>query len=94
MILHPDDRGWLVEAYTEACHEHAPFSANLRMRQRGHAYRWMQFHATPTFRMDGEFAGYVGSVREAKRPVTVRSDRQPTDSKRPPPLNRRSTGRY
>ncbi len=65
MILHPDDRGWLAEAYTEASFDRAPFSAKLRMRRRGRAYRWMLFHATPIFRIDGEFTGYVGLLRNA-----------------------------
>jgi len=63
MILHPDDGGWLVEAFTEASFDHVPFSAKLRMRRRGRAYRWMLFHATPTFREDGVFTGYVGSLK-------------------------------
>jgi PAS domain-containing protein len=67
MILHPDDHGWFVEAYQEACHEHAPFSAKLRMRRRGHAYRWMLFYGTPTFQQDGRFTGYVGSLRTAPK---------------------------
>jgi hypothetical protein len=67
MILHPDDRGWFVEAYREAQYEHAPFSAKLRMRRGGRAYRWMLFYATPTFHSDGAFKGYVASLRRAPR---------------------------
>jgi hypothetical protein len=67
MILHPDDCGWLIEAYNEAKLEHAPFSAQIRMRRRGHAYRWMLFYGTPAFRENGEFAGYVGLLKAAPK---------------------------
>jgi hypothetical protein len=67
MILHPDDRAWLVEAYKEAHPYRAPFSAKIRVRRRGHAYRWMLFYGTPAFGQDGEFTGYVGLLKAAPK---------------------------
>jgi len=67
LAMHPDDRGWFVEAYLAASRERVAFSARLRLRDRGRTYRWVLFHGTPTFREDGEFAGYVGCVTNASR---------------------------
>jgi hypothetical protein len=81
--MHPDDRAWFVEAYTEASQEHVPFSAKLRMRRRGHAYRWMLFYAHPAFRDDGAFAGYVVAIGDtAKRSSEAKPRAVPPRSRR------------
>ena len=58
--VHPEDFERRQQAYSEAGQSRRRFELEYRVRRANGEYRWMLDVATPRFRSDGEFAGYVG----------------------------------
>lgn len=69
-IVHPDDLERRRRAFSEAVELRQKSQLEYRVRRADGEYRWMLDVATPRFRPDGEFVGYVGimiDVTEFKR---------------------------
>jgi PAS domain S-box-containing protein len=60
--LHPEDRGWVKEAWQTTHARLAAFQAEYRLRSAAGAWRWVIDAAEPRLGADGALLGYVGSV--------------------------------
>lgn len=58
----PEDLERCLHIYRDAFEAKRVFSIEFRMRRHDGEYRWMIGHGAPFSDMDGNFAGYVGSV--------------------------------
>jgi PAS domain S-box-containing protein len=68
--LHPEDAAECLAAYTLACEERAPFTAEYRLRRSDGEYRWLLDTGAPIRDEEGRFVGYVGSSMD----ITQRKD--------------------
>jgi PAS domain S-box-containing protein len=59
--FHPDDREMCLQLYQEHFAERDPFKVEYRLRRADGKYRWILDQASPQFRADGSFAGYIGT---------------------------------
>ncbi|MFC7515429.1 EAL domain-containing protein [Herbaspirillum sp. GCM10030257] len=59
-LLHPDDTAPYLKAIRHAQLARAPMTHRLRVRRTHDGWRWLESHAAPWFREDGEYAGHVG----------------------------------
>lgn len=68
--LHPDDHsGWLT-TFSEHFEQRCPFETQIRLARADGHYKLVTVSARPWSEADGEFAGFVGSVRiEAPPPA-------------------------
>lgn len=59
--IHPDDYARCLTLYTTAFNAHRTFETEYRMRRADGHYRWLLSRGVPRFRLDGSFAGYIGT---------------------------------
>ncbi len=60
--LHPAEQKRYLESYLQAYHTRQPFEFEHRLRHRDGEYHWMVNIAYPFNDLEGEFAGYLGSL--------------------------------
>ena len=61
-LLHPDDAGWVAEAWLRAMASATPFREEFRVRDFEGEYRWVISHAVATLEPGGEVACWYGAV--------------------------------
>ena len=61
-MIHPDDAGWVAEAWTRAMGGVVAFREELRIRDRDGEYRWVVSHAVPAIDEDGAVTRWYGTV--------------------------------
>ncbi|MBZ0104441.1 MAG: PAS domain S-box protein [Sulfuricella denitrificans] len=61
-VVNPEDLERCMQVYRDAFEARSAFSIEFRMRRHDGEYRWMIGQGAPFTDMDGNFAGYVGSV--------------------------------
>jgi PAS domain S-box-containing protein len=61
-LIHPQYRRAVVRVSRQAFEALRPFSVEAPLRRHDGEYCWMLVKATPRFREDGSFAGYVGCL--------------------------------
>jgi PAS domain S-box-containing protein len=60
-LMHPDDRGAVIEIFSNAFQKKEPWVWEFRMPARNGQYRWLLARGMPRFTADGAFAGYISS---------------------------------
>ncbi len=60
--VHPDDRAWVAEAWSQSLSEGAPSSAEFRFQRPDGAVTWLESNAAPLRGQDGNVVGYIGTV--------------------------------
>jgi len=60
-LVHPDERQAFMESYLGAVQNKSQFIGEVQMLDKSGKYRWILSQATPRFRANGTFAGYIGS---------------------------------
>ncbi|MCJ2081446.1 PAS domain S-box protein [Methylobacterium sp. J-090] len=60
-IVHPDDRGGVVETWGAALAEGTPYETSFRIRRADGAYRWFLVRAEPIRAADGVIVRWVGT---------------------------------
>ena len=69
-LIHPEDRGRLLDAYHAGFEQKGDFHAEYRLRHRDGEYRWMKEHGSPRLDAQNDVVGYIGTtcdVSEQKR---------------------------
>ncbi len=64
--LHPDDLDSCRQALARAQREHAPFTAEYRLRNGSGEYRWMLDTGTPRYAETGAFEGFIGCTLDVQ----------------------------
>ena len=59
--VHPEDLSSCLSIYQKAFQACKPFQREYRLQRWNKKYRWLLDYGTPRFRLDGSFAGYIGS---------------------------------
>lgn len=62
--IHPDDVERCMKSYKEALDARREFTMEYRLRRYDGEYRWMVNRATPRYKPNGVFAGYIGSCSD------------------------------
>jgi PAS domain S-box-containing protein len=62
--LHPDDRNLCIETYIKAFTSRQPFHVQYRLQRGDRSYTWVEDNGTPLNRLNGSFAGYLGTVTD------------------------------
>ena len=69
-LIHPNDRGRLLDAYHAGFDQKGDFHAEYRLWHRDGEYRWMKEHGSPRLDAQNDVVGYIGTtwdVSEQKR---------------------------
>ena len=61
-LIHPDDQNRYQERYHLSLVGKVPFTDELRILNHSGNYRWLLATATPRFKADGSFAGFISSA--------------------------------
>ncbi len=69
--IHSDDREAYLAIYRKSFEERLPFSFEYRLRRNDGEYRWMQEKASPLFKPDGTFNGYLGTCTDVHLQKTL-----------------------
>jgi PAS domain S-box-containing protein len=62
--LHPDDRNLCIETYIKSFTSRQPFHVQYRLQRGDRSYTWVEDNGTPLNRLNGSFAGYLGTVTD------------------------------
>jgi PAS domain S-box-containing protein len=62
--LHPDDRDLCIETYIKSFTSRQSFHMQYRLQRGDTTYTWVEDNGKPLFRLDGSFAGYLGTVTD------------------------------
>ncbi|WP_207423044.1 PAS domain S-box protein [Desertivirga brevis] len=60
-LIHPEDKDAYLNLYLDAVKNQAPYTGEYRILSASGEYRWLYAFATPRFKPDGSFAGFIGS---------------------------------
>lgn len=71
--VHPADFERCLCAYREAFENRKPFEMEYRLLRHDGVYRWILDHGAPSYRPDGEFAGFVGSCVDVTERVEAQA---------------------
>ncbi len=63
-IVHSDDKGRCLEAYTDAFRKRQPFKVEYRLRCHDGGFRWVEDSGLPRFAADGEYLGFIGTCTD------------------------------
>ncbi|RRB13752.1 chemotaxis protein CheB [Larkinella knui] len=69
--IHPDDRQNYLARFHVSFEKRQPFSSEYRLRRHDGEYRWMLEHASPIFKSDGSFNGYLGTCSDVHLQKTL-----------------------
>ncbi|NLK27335.1 MAG: PAS domain S-box protein [Clostridiales bacterium] len=61
-VMHPKDLDKYVQARTNAMHTMESFQVEGRVLRKDGVYRWCLISGSPYFDLDGQFAGYIGTI--------------------------------
>jgi len=62
--VHKDDLDRLLKVYYSSFDEQKPFQVEYRLRRHDGEYIWVMSAAKPTYSLQGEFTGYIGTVTD------------------------------
>jgi diguanylate cyclase (GGDEF)-like protein/PAS domain S-box-containing protein len=62
VVVHPDDRSMLLDAFERATRDHAQLQIEYRLRRANGEWAWVIDTGAPRLSDDGELLGYAGSV--------------------------------
>lgn len=62
--IHPQDRNHSFKLFREALKERQTFRIHYRLQRQDGVYRWVTVLGRPFKDLDGEYAGYVGSIQD------------------------------
>jgi PAS domain S-box-containing protein len=62
--IHPDDVGYSLRTFEEACDRRESFRMEYRVRRHDGQYRWVLDSGAPRFDADGGYAGFIGSAMD------------------------------
>jgi PAS domain S-box-containing protein len=65
--VHPEDRERCHTRYLSAFESRQPFQLECRMQRADGSYAWLALNGVPQYLLNGQFAGYAGSIRTIKR---------------------------
>ena len=63
-VPHPDDRNLCIETYIKSFTSRQPFHVQYRLQRGDRSYTWVEDNGTPLNRLNGSFAGYLGTVTD------------------------------
>jgi two-component system CheB/CheR fusion protein len=66
-MLHPDDQADYERTFQTHFGSRQPFQIEYRLRRHDGDYRWMLENAQPTFALDGQFTGFIGTAADVQR---------------------------
>lgn len=72
--LHPDDRAGYQHAYETNFENRQPFQTEYRLRRHDGEYRWMLENAQPTFALNGQFTGFIGTAADVQRQKALNTE--------------------
>ena len=75
--VHPDDLQYCLDIYQSAFKQHQNFQMEYRLRRFDGEYRWLLAEGMPRFKLDSDFAGYIGTcidITELKRAREIKKD--------------------
>jgi two-component system sensor histidine kinase VicK len=76
-LIHPDDKEAYLDLYLESVENKVPYTGEYRILSATGEYRWLLAFATPRFKYDGSFAGFIGSfidITERKQDEQRKND--------------------
>jgi two-component system sensor histidine kinase VicK len=76
-LIHPDDRAAYLALYLDSVKNRVSYTGEYRILSATGQYRWLLAFATPRFKHDGSFAGFIGSfidITERKQDEQRKND--------------------
>ena len=74
--VHPEDIDSCLSIYSTAFSRHERFELEYRLRKRNGEYAWVYNEGIPRFKIDGSFAGYIGTCIDISDRIKAKQERE------------------